>query len=122
MILSSIIRAANIRYIRIFRFSLAKLLMRFNSKYTKGANKFEDILRFKVVEDSINTLISKKEISIKEATYESYLTIIDKLRERLLAKRFQLKESTTKSIDTKIHNNSEKIIKKKFLIRLRRLA
>ena len=62
--------------------------MKFNSKYTKDANKFENILRFKVVEDSINTLISEKEISVEEAIYESRLIIIDKLQERLLAKRF----------------------------------
>ena len=54
----------------------------------KDVNKFENILRSKVVEDSINALMSKKEISIKEAIYKSCLIIIDKLRERLLAKRF----------------------------------
>lgn len=122
VILPSIVRAANTRYIRMFGFSPAELLMGFNPRYTKGADEFEDILRSKVVGDSIDALMSEEGMSVEEAAYESRLAIIDELRERSLAKRFQLGESTAESTDAKIHNNPEKMIKKGSLVRLRRLA
>ena len=122
VILLSVIRATNIRYIRIFEFSLAELLIEFNSRYTKGVDDFEDILRFKIVKDNINSLISKKGLSLEKVAYKLYIIILDKLGERLLSKRFKLEENLIESIDKKIFKNIKKRMKKKSLIRLKRLT
>ena len=96
--------------------------MGFNPRYIKGVDEFKDILRSKIIKNSINALISEEELSLKEANYESRLVILDELRERSLGKRFQLGEDTAENISKKTPIDVEKIIKKGSLVRLRRLA
>lgn len=87
-----------------------------------GTDEFEEIIRYKVVGDSSNALMSEEGMTLEKAAYDSRLAMLDELRERSLAKRFQLGENTAESTSTKTPMNPEKIIRKGSLVRLRRLA
>ncbi len=79
-----VIRAANTRYIKLFRFSPAKLLLGFNPQFKKKDNEFEDILKLRVVEDIILVLIFKEGIIFEKVNLEYRLAKINKIRERTL--------------------------------------
>lgn len=121
LLLPTVIRSANTRYIKIFGFSPAEILLGFNPRYEKGSDEFEDILRSQAVESTIDTLMSKEQMSIEEANYESRLARIDEIRDRAMSRRLVLSESTI-SATRKREGNPDTRIKTGSLVRLRRTA
>ena len=119
LLLPGIVRAANTRCIKTFGFSPAQLLLGFNPRYSKGVDEFEDILRLRAVDESIDSLMSEETMTLEEANFKSRLAILDKLRERSLSKRFRSGESLAKA--TAKSGIPAREIRKGLLARLRRL-
>ena len=65
-LLPTVIRSMNTRYIRTFGFTPAQLLLGFNPRFTKGADDFEDIIRSKAIDNSINELMTSEGFTVEE--------------------------------------------------------
>ena len=118
LLLPSVIRAANTRYIKMFGFSPAELLLGFNPRYAKGADEFEDVLRSQAIGETIDELMTKDSMTLEEAAYESRMAAMDEVRQRSLTKRYEMGEKLAEG--TEKHPADDKVIKKGSLVILRR--
>ena len=122
-LLPCVVRAANTRYIKTFGFTPAELIFGFNPRYTKGADDFEDILRSRAVNESIEELMTGEGMTLEEANYESRLAILDELRDQALTTRLETGiETAEKTSTAKGGVGQKQKIDKGSLVRLRRLA
>ena len=116
----------NTRMIRAFDYFSAQLLLGFQSKYIEKENFYENVLRFRAVEDKIKNILERSVVAIdeimivKERNFEERLIKLDEMRDLALEKRLEMSETLTKKIDTK--KKTKKTSKAKNLIKLKRLT
>ena len=118
----------NTKMIKAFDYSSAQLLLRFQSKYIEEKNFYENVLRFRAIENMIKNIFERfitiidDTMIVEERNFEKKLIKLDEMRDLILEnlKKLKMSETLAKKIDTK--KKTKKISKARDLIKLKRLA
>ena len=115
--LPSIIEAANTRFIRIYGYSPAELLLGFNPIYHRGMIDLESEIRQESIVSQEPNMVDES-MSVEEANYEVRLARLDEIRNIATKNRLMHQERVAESSD----KHGKIIYKNGDLVLLRRLA
>ena len=117
--LQAVLNSINSRFIKVFGYSPAELMIGFNPRYEKGGDDFEDILRSDSINAQVKDLIIKEGMTVEEANYESRLAKLDELRDRALSRRYEMAEKQAQDTEKP---EPKVAVKEGTIVRLRRLG
>ena len=126
LLLQAVVKVINTRMVRAFDYSSAQLLLKFQSKYIEEKDLYENVLRFRAVEDKVKNILERpiiaidKTMIVEERNFEERLIKIDEMRDLALEKRLEMSETLAEKIDTE--KKTKKTSKTENLIKLKRLA
>lgn len=97
-LLKGVVNSINTRFIRVFGFSPAQILLGFDPKYVPGIDEFGDIIRTEITTEEIGTQLQQQGM-LAESIYEARLAKLDEIRQRAVQRRLDMGEELANKTD-----------------------
>ena len=114
----------NIKMIKVFKYSFAQLLLKYQSKYFAENDLYENVLRFEILKIKFKKLLKKKSVindeklivnaimSIEKSNFEEKLVRLNNIRDLTFDKKINMSENVTrKTTKNKSSSKSDNLIK-----------